>query len=56
MPLPFTSDEIQKAYNTNLIEYAKSQGFEIKKADRKSYKVKGYGGLYLFPHAFHHFS
>lgn len=56
MPLPFTSDEIQKAYSTNLIEYAKLQGFDIKKADRKSYKVKGYGGLYLFPHAFHHFS
>lgn len=56
MPRLYTNDEVQKAYDTNLIEYAKSQGFDVKKADRKSYKVKGYGGLYLFPNAFHHFS
>ena len=52
----FTFEEYEKVFSTNLIEYAKSQGFDIKKADRKSYKVKGYGGLYLFSNAFHHFS
>lgn len=52
----FTYDEYTQVYDTNLIEYAKSQGFEVKRADRKSYHIKNYGGLYLFPNAFHHFS
>lgn len=52
----FTFEEYEKVFSTNLIEYAKSQGFEVKKADRKSYHIKGYGGLYLFSNAYHHFS
>ena len=52
----FTFEEYEQVFNTNLIEYAKSQGFEVKRADRKSYHIKGYGGLYLFSNAFHHFS
>ncbi len=54
--LPFTRDEMKQVYETNLIEYAISQGFEVQKSDRKSYRVKGYGGLFLFPRGFHHFS
>ncbi|MFI3326003.1 MAG: toprim domain-containing protein [Clostridia bacterium] len=54
--LPFTSDELHKAFETNLIEYATSQGFDVVKADRKSYKINGFGGLFLFPHGFYHFS
>ncbi|MGL5273612.1 MAG: hypothetical protein ACRC8J_09075, partial [Phocaeicola sp.] len=52
----FTFEEYEKVFSTNLIEYAKSQGFEVKRADRKSYHIKGYGGLYLFSNAYHHFS
>lgn len=55
-PLPFTEEEMQKIFDTNLIQYAISQGFEAKKADRKSYHIKGYGGLYLFEKGYKHFS
>ena len=55
-PLPFTNEEMSRVFDTNLIEYAKSQGFDIVKADRKSYRVKDYGGLFLFPKGYHHFS
>ena len=55
-PLPFTNEEMSRVFDTNLIEYAKSQGFDSVKADRKSYRVKDYGGLFLFPKGYHHFS
>ena len=54
--LPFTEEEISRVFDTNLIEYAISQGFEVKKADRKTYHVKSCGSLYLFPKGYHHFS
>lgn len=55
-PLPFTEEEMKQVFATNLIEYAKSQGFDVKKSDRKTYHVKGSGGLYLFPKGYHHFN
>lgn len=55
-PLPFTEEEIKQVFATNLIDYARSQGFAVEKADRKSYRVKGHGGLYLFSKGYHHFS
>lgn len=55
-PLPFTEEEMKQVFATNLIEYAASQGFAVEKADRKTYHVKGNGGLYLFPKGYHHFS
>ncbi len=55
-PLPFTEEEMKLVFDTNLIEYARSQGFDVKKADRKTYHIKGYGGLYLFPKGYKHFS
>lgn len=55
-PLPFTEEEMKQVFATNLIAYARSQGFEVEKADRKSCHVKGHGGLYLFPKGYHHFS
>ena len=55
-PLPFTEEEIKQVFATNLIEYAVSEGFEVEKADRKTYHVKGNSGLYLFPKGYHHFS
>ena len=54
--LPFTEEEMSRVFDTNLIEYAMSQGFEVKKADRKTYHVKSCGSLYLFPKGYHHFS
>lgn len=55
-PLPFTEEEMKQVFATNLIDYARSQGFAVEKSDRKSYHVKGHGGLYLFPKGYHHFS
>lgn len=55
-PLPFTEEEMKQVFATNLIEYARSQGFAVEKSDRKTYHVKGHGGLYLFPKGYHHFS
>lgn len=54
--LPFTQEELGKVFDTNLISYAISQGFDVVKSDRKSFSVKGLGGLFLFSHGFHHFS
>lgn len=56
MSLPFTREQMLQVYGTNLIQYAKLQGFEMKKSDRKSYHIKGYGGLYVFEKGYHHFS
>lgn len=47
---------MKQVFATNLIEYARSQGFAVEKSDRKTYHVKGHGGLYLFPKGYHHFS
>lgn len=55
-PLPFTEEEMKQVFATSLIEYARSQGFVVEKSDRKTYHVKGHGGLYLFPKGYHHFS
>ena len=54
--LPFTENEIQQVFETNLIEYAMSQGFDLEKADSHTYKIKKSGGLTLFNKGFHHFS
>lgn len=54
--MPFTEQEIQQVFDTNLIEYALSQGFDLKKADRHSYQVRKSGGLTLFDKGYYHFS
>lgn len=41
-----TADQIELANNMNLISYAQSIGLELKRAGN-SYKIKGYGGLYI---------
>ncbi|WP_129721356.1 DUF3991 domain-containing protein [Xylanivirga thermophila] len=45
----FTSEEIERANNINLMEYAANQGFKLKKVGTDSYKIEGYGGLYINP-------
>lgn len=47
---------MQQVFDTNLIEYAKIQGFEMKKATDISYHIKGFGGLHVFKKGFHCFS
>ena len=54
--MPFTQEEMKQVFDTNLIEYAISQGFDVEKADRHSYHIKKSGGLFLFPRGFHQFT
>lgn len=49
-PMPFTEEQMQQIYNTNLIDFAVQHGFEIEKGDRNTVHVKHSGGLYLFKH------
>ena len=48
--MPFTEEQMQQIYNTNLIDFAVRHGFEIEKGDRNTVHVKHSGGLYLFKH------
>lgn len=49
-PMPFTEEQMQQIFNTNLIDFAVQHGFEIEKGDRNTVHVKHSGGLYLFKH------
>ncbi len=52
----YTENDIQSACNANLQEYLMAHGYELKKADGKSKKLEGYGGLFIFEKGFFHFS
>lgn len=43
----FTDEQITQASNINIIAYAKSRGFDVKKISTRAYKISGYGGLYI---------
>jgi len=49
-PMPFTEEQMQQIYNTNIIDFAVNHGFEIEKGDKATVHVKNSGGLYLFRH------
>ena len=49
-PMPFTEEQMQQIYQTNIIDFAVSNGFEIEKSDKATVHVKNCGGLYLFRH------
>lgn len=44
----FTDEQIQIANSVNILEYAK-QYFDVKRVGTNSYKIEGYGGLYINP-------
>ncbi len=52
----FSKEQIQEANRTNLIEYARMNGYDLKKSSGGSFKVEGFGGLYLWEKGFNHFS
>ncbi len=52
----YSKEDIAQATDVNLQDYARHMGFELKKADQKSMKIEGHGGLYVFEKGFHHFS
>ena len=45
--LKFTDDEIALADSVNIISYALSLGYPVKQITPRSFKIDGYGGLYI---------
>ena len=45
--LKFTDAQINQANSINIIEYVQQAGYKIKQVSSKSYKIPGYGGLYI---------
>ncbi|WP_050607380.1 DUF3991 and toprim domain-containing protein [Clostridium niameyense] len=45
--LKFTDDEIALANSINIISYALSLGYPVKQVTSRSFKIDGYGGLYI---------
>jgi len=45
--LRFTDEQIAQANDLNIIAYAQSRGYDVKKISPRSYKIPGYGGLYI---------
>lgn len=43
----FTEDQIYQANHVNIIAYAMSRGYDVKRISPRSYKIPGYGGLYI---------
>ena len=43
----FTDQQIEQANNVNILAYARSQGYNLKKISNSSYKIHGYGGLFI---------
>jgi len=46
-PRRFTPEQLDRANNVNLIEYAQKAGYELRPIKDKGYKIPGYGGLYI---------
>ena len=49
-PMPFSEEQMRQIYDTNIIDFAVRNGFEIEKSDKATVHVKNNGGLYLFKH------
>ena len=45
--LRFTDEQIAQADSINIISYAQSSGYPIKQVTQRSFKIEGYGGLYI---------
>lgn len=43
----FTDEQIYQANHVNIISYAMSRGYNVKRISPRSYKIPGYGGLYI---------
>lgn len=43
----FTDEQIYQANHVNIIAYAMSRGYHVKRISSRSYKIPGYGGLYI---------
>ncbi|MCL2050832.1 MAG: DUF3991 and toprim domain-containing protein [Lachnospiraceae bacterium] len=48
MPMPFSEDEMKKIFSAPLADIAREMGFTLEDYDRKTFHVKGMGGLYIY--------
>lgn len=48
--MPFTEEQMKQVFDTNIIDFAVQNGFEIEKGDANTVHVKHSGSLYLFKH------
>lgn len=48
--MPFTEEQMKQVFDTNIIDFAVANGFQIEKGDRHTVHVKNSGGLYFFNH------
>jgi len=48
--MPFTEEQMKQVFDTNIIDFAVRNGFEVEKGDRNTVHVKNSGGLYFFNH------
>jgi len=43
----FTDEQIEQANSVNIIDYAKSRGYPVRQVTNHSFKISGFGGLYI---------
>jgi len=43
----FTDEQIELASNINILAYAKGRGYDLKQISNNTYKIPGYGGLFI---------
>ena len=43
----FTDQQIEQANSVNIIDYARSRGYPVRQVTMHSFKIPGYGGLYI---------
>lgn len=43
----FTDEEIEHANSINIIDYARNHGYDVRQVTPHSFKIPGYGGLYI---------
>src|SRR6056297_1647443 len=43
----FSDQQIEMANHTNIVAYAKSRGYDLKRVSNNSFKLPGYGGLFI---------
>jgi len=43
----FTDEQVELVSNINIIAYAQSRGYDLKRISNNTYKIPGYGGLFI---------
>ena len=46
--MTFTEEQMQKIYNTNIIDFAREHGFEVEKGDKATLHVKNLSLIHIY--------